>query len=286
MQRMMQPCSDAVNVPGSRPREITDCHFHVFASDAPAVASARYVPAYAATLEAWRVEGASRGVRRGVVVQPSFLGHDNTALLNALAASPESLRGVAVVAPEANLATLRAMATAGVRALRLNLVGTDHDLAPWRRAGCFERLEALGWHVEVHVDAGRLLHVLRQLPQTLRVVADHFGKVLTPAEAVAASRQRPGRLHVTLSAPYRLTACASPTTLAPAWLDLLGPERLLWASDWPCTAHEAQRPHALDPAALGAWLGDAQAVDAALVTNAAALYGFGPQCGASAGPSP
>lgn len=274
MVGMMHPTPDAVNDRRSLPGEITDCHFHVFQAGFAATPSARYVPGYAATLDAWRDAASRHGVGRGVLVQPSFLGHDNTTLLDTLARAPESLRGVAVVAPDTGLEALRAMGRAGVRALRLNLVGTDHDLSPWVRAGAFERLDALGWHVEVHVDAGRLPAVLRQLPSSLPVVADHFGKVTTAGEVEQACRFAAGRLHVTLSAAYRLSAAASPPTLARAWLEGLGPERLLWATDWPCTAHEAQRDAAMDPGAIGNGLGLPQLAAQVLVANPARLYGF------------
>src|SRR6476661_4454491 len=100
-----------------------DCHAHVFSADAPAVAGARYRPAYVATLEAWREQWARAGVTHGVLVQPSFFGADNREMLAAIAQAPERLRGVAVVDSGADEAHIDRLHTGGVRAIRLNLLG-------------------------------------------------------------------------------------------------------------------------------------------------------------------
>ena len=68
-----------------------DTHFHVFHAG-EAVAGARYVPQYSATLADWMAQAGRVGVRRGVWVQPSFLGVDNRLMLQALEAHP-ALRG-------------------------------------------------------------------------------------------------------------------------------------------------------------------------------------------------
>jgi predicted TIM-barrel fold metal-dependent hydrolase len=52
----------------------------------------------------------------------------------------------------------------------------------------------------------------------------------------------------------------------------MGPQRLLWGSDWPCTNHEALADYAALRQALDVWLGDAAAARAALVINPQRLY--------------
>ena len=78
-----------------------DSHFHVFRAG-EALAGARYVPHYSATLVDWMAQAARVGVRRGVWVQPSFLGEDNQLMVQALQAHPDVLRGVAVVSAKDN----------------------------------------------------------------------------------------------------------------------------------------------------------------------------------------
>jgi predicted TIM-barrel fold metal-dependent hydrolase len=77
------------------------------------------------------------------------------------------------------------------------------------------------------------------------VVVDHFGKP-DPARGLAdpgfqtllAAGREGAPLLVKLSAPYRCHG-AEVGPYAEALLDALGPERLLWGSDWPWTQHEA-----------------------------------------------
>ncbi|SOZ29998.1 putative hydrolase, Amidohydrolase 2 motif [Cupriavidus taiwanensis] len=265
---------------------LVDTHFHVF-DHGGATPSARYRPAYAAGLDDWRATLGGQGDLYGVVVQTSFLGTDNSALLAALRARPERLRGVAVVDPSVTDMQLETLQLAGVRGIRLNLYG-DPDWqriasAPWR--ALFRRIDALGWHVELHTHNGDGGMVLARLDAALGdagtpVVLDHFGRpgtagladaVFEVATAVRACRP----VWVKLSAPYRLPAPHDWPALARAWREIVGAERLLWGSDWPWTNHEA--PVRLDECrTLAAWQArdDAALSEALRWRNAAALYGF------------
>ena len=186
-----------------------DVHFHVFDAHV-AQPGARYVPGYDARLSAWQAAAAPLGITRGVLVQPSFLGSDHRRLRTELAAHPDTLRGVAVVAPSVSAAELAALHTAGVRAIRLNLVGTDHNLAAWQGPHApWPQLAALGWHVELHTDRGALPAALAQLPADLPLVIDHMGKPDAahphdPTVRALAQRAQHTPVHVTLSGAYRL----------------------------------------------------------------------------------
>ncbi|AQV96978.1 hydrolase [Cupriavidus necator] len=273
---------------------LVDTHFHVFDAGA-ATPSARYRPPYAADLKDWHARLAELGDPYGVVVQTSFLGTDNTALLAALQAMPGRLRGVAVVDPEVTEPELATLHAAGVRGIRLNLYG-DPDwqriaTAPWR--GLFSRIAGLGWHVELHTNNGDGGMVLAQLDAALGdagapVVLDHFGRpgtagtadaVFDVASAVRARRQ----VWVKISAPYRLASPQDWPSLAQRWREVVGDDRLLWGSDWPWTNHEA--PARVDECRmLATWplrsspdrgvKDGGKLTDALRWQNAAALYGF------------
>ncbi|SOY94951.1 putative hydrolase, Amidohydrolase 2 motif [Cupriavidus taiwanensis] len=270
---------------------LVDTHFHVFDTGV-ATAAARYRPAYAAGLHDWQAALGGLGGQGdlyGVVVQTSFLGTDNTALLAALQALPWRLRGVAVIDPTITDAQLAAFQAAGVRGIRLNLYG-DPDwqriaTAPWR--ALFHRIAALGWHVELHTGNGQGAVVLAQLDAALGdagapVVLDHFGRpgtagIADPVFDAAMSVRARRQLWVKISAPYRLASPHDWPRLAQRWRDIVGDDRLLWGSDWPWTNHEG--PPRLDECrTLAAWQGqggDGAALSAALRwRNAAALYGF------------
>ena len=258
-----------------------DSHFHVFEAQR-AVPGARYSPSYAASLATWLAASQAVGVTHGVLVQTSFLGTDNTYLLAHLKQQPDTLRGVAVVAPSASFGQLEDLHGQGVRGIRLNLAGQSHDMEKWAAAkALWDAVLRLGWHVELHTDAGALPKVLTALPQALPVVIDHFGKPekasLRDETVMAVQRRSTGaalpNLHIKLSAAYRLKAELNPKDLAMLWLGELGPQALLWGSDWPCTNFEAQADYPTLHGALEAWLEqDAGAVEAARSMNAMRLY--------------
>ena len=223
-------------------KNVVDAHFHVFNAGV-AVAGARYVPQYSALLSDWMRQAQSVGVSRGVWVQPSFLGTDNTLMLNALKSHPDMLRGIAVVRPDACVEELQVLHAAGVRGIRLNLAGVSHEIPEWTCANeVWGGMHALGWHLELHTDQGKLPQVLAQLPSDIPLVVDHMAK---PQAASAedssimalARRAKKSATYVKLSGAYRLGQVNAATA---AWvlMNELGPSALLWGSDWPCTNHE------------------------------------------------
>jgi len=257
------------------PNLFVDTHFHVFPA-AQAVAGARYVPAYSASVDAWREQAHAVGVTRGVLVQPSFLGCDNTLLVNTLQAHPAALRGVAVVAPDVGQEQLALLHAAGVRGVRLNLAGASHEMAQWSGADAlWEAMLALGWHLEVHTDCGALPRVLAQLPPQLPLVVDHMAK---PAQAQAhdatvralVRHAQHTPTHIKLSGAYRLGGL-DPVRTARIWLDALGVSSLLWGSDWPCTNHENLAQYSQLFSSLEDWVGAAHCAQV-LISNPQALY--------------
>jgi predicted TIM-barrel fold metal-dependent hydrolase len=253
----------------------TDTHFHVFDAGV-GVAGARYVPTYAAALSDWRAHAAAAGIARGVLVQPSFLGADNRKLLAELAAQPDTLRGVAVVAPGIGMAALAPLHAAGVRGIRLNLAGGSAGLGAWAGATTlWDAVLALGWHVELHGDVGGLPGLLPGLPAALPLVIDHMGKPdsVAPHDATfsgVARRAQVSAVHVKLSGAYRLGG-RDARAIARRWLDLLGPQALLWGSDWPCTNHESEANYGYLLGQLVDWVG-ADVASVILRDNPAMLY--------------
>jgi predicted TIM-barrel fold metal-dependent hydrolase len=202
------------------------------------------------------------GITHGVVVQPSFFGLDNREMLDTLGSDPKRLRGVAVLDPIADAATLDRFHERGVRAIRLNVRGAkgyDAFVTPAWRA-FFERVHARGWHVETFVDPGRLPDIATVFAGTaVDVVFDHFGNPGRDPSAIDASFRAAERLvesrsvWVKLSAAYRLEG-ADPRELAARWIGIVGPQRLLWASDWPWTGHESGRDYRALRAQLDDWI--------------------------------
>ncbi len=257
-----------------------DSHFHVFEAG-QSVPEARYSPSYAAPLSNWQSAASEVGVTHGVLVQTSFMGTDNGYLLKHLQQNPDTLRGVAVVAPTAGFEQLGDLNTQGVRGIRINLAGQSHDMTAWQAAKpLWDAILRLGWHVELHTDTGALPAVLAAVPKSIPVVLDHFcrpEKASLQNETVRAVQSRvaaaSASIYIKLSATYRLHADVEPSNLAKLWLGELGAEALLWGSDWPCTNFEAKADYPALHANLNDWLGgDVAVIEAARSHNPMRLY--------------
>lgn len=280
---------------------LCDSHVHVVAdvADAPMVAGRTYTPGVAG-LGALRAGAEAAGVRRFVVVQPSFYGTDNTVTAGAARALGEAGRAVAVVDPaRVGPAELEGLHRDGVRGLRINLYSSMAAGAPPLEA-VFDAVAGvaarMGWHVEVLAAASVLMGNAGMLAGSAApVVIDHYGLLEGGADGRGLLTLL-GNDHVwmKLSAPYRSVANPLAVRPDPAWLRALldcGTERLVWGSDWPHTPpHEGQTgggvplPYrALDYGdvvagfreAVGDAVGDAAVSDAIMGGNAARLYGFG-----------
>lgn len=235
-----------------------DGHAHVFRRDLPLAPHRRYTPQADAPLEDYVGLLRKCGLDGGILVQPSFLGSDNSFLFDALrhAARVQDMtfRGVVVFDPSNEVwhADLETAKQIGIIGMRLNLVGVpDHalDLGPWREI--LEAVSRRDWHVELHCEGSRLSGLVEQLlAREVTVVVDHFGLPCAGSyrdcpghRAILAAP--PGRVFVKASAPYRVfPGLASSEAAHRCWpiyqdlLNALGPEHLLWGSDWPWTRFE------------------------------------------------
>ena len=262
-------------IPDMSKKDFVDTHFHVFCAG-DGLPQARYKPAYDATMDAWKQASQHSGVRRGVLVQPSFMGTDNTRLLRELESEPERLRGVAVIAPDFDTAKFGQWHATGVRGLRLNLAGISHEIPEWRNVdSVWTAMLNLGWHLELHTDVGALPRVLQQLPGDIPLVLDHMAKpdLLTntdPTVRAILQRLRKASVHIKLSGAYRLAGRPAEKT-AQMWCEMIGVKHLLWGSDWPCTNHETEANYTKLFKHLEVWVGN-EGVEQVLVRNPSALY--------------
>jgi predicted TIM-barrel fold metal-dependent hydrolase len=223
-----------------------DTHAHVFLTTLPMAAGRRYTPQRDCPTEAYLGVLAAHDVGYGVLVQPSFLGTDNSYMLEALERYPARLRGIAVVDPSISEAELERMHQAGVIGIRFNMIGKDiAELTSGPVAGLLRRIDQLGWQVEVQAKGADLARVFSAMDRFGGpLVIDHFGLpdpllgVRDPGFRALLAEGSNGRTFVKMSAGYRchgldVAGCAG------ALMAVLGPRRLLWGSDWPFTQFEA-----------------------------------------------
>jgi predicted TIM-barrel fold metal-dependent hydrolase len=259
-----------------------DTHAHVFRRDLPLASGFRYAPEHDALLAELLGIFDSHGITHGVLTAPSFYGTDNSFLLAALAAAPDRLRGTIIVDSAISRDRLEALNRQRVIGIRLNMLRRA-DL-PNLRSPAWHRVltnaAVLNWHLEIYVEGPRLPQLLVPALETgIRVVVDHFGSP-DPAlqldclgfrgllDAVAK-----GSTWVKLSAPYRQGG-VDPTAYAAALLRAGGPERLVWASDWPWTQNRTGLTYAKVLSWLDQWVPDPAQRRVILDDTPRAIFGF------------
>jgi predicted TIM-barrel fold metal-dependent hydrolase len=90
-----------------------DTHAHVFHRELKLAPGRRYAPDYDAPLSLYLDQLDHNGITNGVLVQPSFLGTDNSYLVDCLKQTKGRLRGIAVVDPTVSADELRELDRAG-----------------------------------------------------------------------------------------------------------------------------------------------------------------------------
>ena len=275
------------------PPAACDTHAHVFGPAArfPFAADRSYTPPDA-PLEKYLAMLDTLGFARGVLVQGSAHGADNSAMLDALARCPERLRGVAVADRDVPPAELRRWHALGVRGLRFNHFFRDGQLH-YRGGVTLETarmlaplMKELGWHLQLWIDVKDLpetIPILQSLE--LPVVIDHMGRTDARAGTATAGFQSLLRLlgaggcWVKLSGPHRISRNAPDYPDAQPFQQALvaeNPEQLIWGGDWPHPRMDDAMPevgHLLD--LFQEWTPDAAIRRRILAANPARLYGFG-----------
>ena len=281
------PWSSGIEAPKLKaPPNACDCHMHIYDSRFPVAPNAKLRPPDA-TVDAYRLFQKRIGTTRNVVVTPSTYGTDNSVSLDAMAKLGATARGVAVVDTSVTDAELKRLNDLGVRGVRFNLVqsgATTIDmLEPLSK-----RVNDLGWHVQIHMLGDHIVEnadLLQRLPAP--IVFDHLARIPQPAGvdhpafALVLKLLDKGRTWVKLSGAYQDTRTGPPayadvSTVARAYVKA-SPERLVWASDWPHPTEKADgKPDdAILFDLLADWAPDEATRNHILVTNPAALYGFG-----------
>ena len=263
-----------------------DTHAHIFRKGISATAHPRYVPDYDATLTQYLEQLDHHHMAHGVLIQPSFLGTDNSLLLEALHQAGGRLRGVAVVSTDIDLAALQQLDKAGIVGIRLNLIGLptpDFTHIAW--GSLLEKIALLNWHVEIHSHAAALPDLLPGLLRyRVKIVVDHFGRpdpasgVNDPGFRFLLAQGASQKIWVKLSGAYRNNAQGKGESIASEAAHLLkqhlGLDRLLWGSDWPHTQFENTICYAEVNAQIEQWLPEQAEKQKVLLDTPAALFRF------------
>lgn len=267
-----------------------DCHVHVYDGVFPAAPGAQLTPPDASAADYRRLQ-ARLGTMRVVLVTPSTYGANNRCMLAGLEQLAPGARGVAVIAGDESDAEFQRLHAAGVRGVRVNLsLGVTHTIADLPRLA--QRIAPLGWHLQLLMPPEVLSGheaLLAQLQVDL--VFDHFARIPPTAAPAARTAHQvvlrllaTGRAWVKLSGGYIVSPLGTVEdpaldALARSYLDAR-PDRVIWGSDWPHATASAGR-HAMPDDArqldrLADWTATPGQLQAVLVDNPQALYGFAP----------
>jgi L-fuconolactonase len=238
---------------------IIDPHVHVWKHDAQfPFAKEAHPPARDAAPETLLELMKANGVAKTVIIQVIHYRYDNSFLASVLKGYPNTFRGVCRVDPLDAAAPdhLSRLTEQGFRGVRLSPgVGEGGD---WIRGPLmpplWERCEQLRVPMTILASIGRMPEIgaLIERFADLTVVIDHMADcpVDQPAELekLIALRRYP-RVFVKISHTWSLSKQAYP------WLDAqehvkrlhaaFGPERLMWATDWPIIESVARYDQAL-----------------------------------------
>ena len=227
-------------------------------------------------------------VTRAVLIQPSVYGTDNSAMLAAMKADPQRLRGVAVVDASISDAELKTMNAAGVRGVRVNIVDVKD-----RKAGSLPmdmlralatRIAPLNWHVEFLMHADEFPDLDRTFADfPVPIVLGHLGYMKTslgldaPGFQALLRLMQAGKAWVKLTGPYRISGGPMPHADTVPFAHALlkaNAERVIWGTDWPHVMHNGAMPNDADITdLLLQWVPDTER-ERVLVSNPARLYGF------------
>eukprot|EP00049_Salpingoeca_infusionum_P018356 m.356893 g.356893 ORF g.356893 m.356893 type:complete len:386 (+) comp17655_c0_seq1:138-1295(+) len=231
---------------------------------------------------------------RGVLVQPAFLGFDNSYLLEQLDRFPNTLRGVVTVDPDTSTEEdWMNLHRRGVRGVRLNLLGVNEthmqvlfaklQTESWTALAQFMRRKR--WHFDVLQEGARWKPLMEKLLETeCRIVVDALGRpgpfgVDDVGFQAILDAATSNRVWIKVSAPFYLQVDDDgKARIMRRYLETFGQERLVWGSAYPFI-QEKQEPGALpnyedQKLLVAGWFRDTNVQKYLLRITASELYNF------------
>jgi 2-pyrone-4,6-dicarboxylate lactonase len=236
------------------PRGACDAHVHVFGPGArfPFEAGRATLPADAPKETLFALHD-FLGIERCVVVHTAAHGYDNRATADALAAKGGAYRGVALVPTAISDAELKTLDAAGFCGARFHYMRHLKQASPIEDVIAFgERLAAIGWHLQIHMEADLIAELAPALHRSpVPVVIDHMGRIdaslgLDQPNFQALLRLLDDRnIWVKVSGADRITRQGPPyadaVPFARRLVEATG-DRTVWGLDWPHPNHQGPIP--------------------------------------------
>lgn len=226
------------------------------------------------------------GIDRAVIVQASCHGPDNRAMIDAIASSGGTYRGVCIANKEFTDNNFQELHEGGVRGVRFNFVthlGGTPDLDVMKRI--LNQVKPLGWHLVIHVNAEDIIKFEDFFSQfDMQIIVDHMGRVPcdqgTQQQAFQILKEFMHRENwwVKVCGSERISREGPPFHDAIPFakeLITIAPDRILWGTDFPHPNISRWMPNDGDLVDLVPLFAENEALQKkVLVDNPARLYGF------------
>lgn len=266
------------------PDGVVDSHFHIFGDHKrfPYAKKRSYSPPEC-SVDSYIEMRDTLNLQRGIVVQPSIYGTDNSCLLDAIHKLGPDYRGVAIVKPSISEKELEKMTKKGVRGARLIQAienGRLEEMIPTA-----EKIRDFYWHIELYLKGEKLASFAPKIRKlNVDVVIDHIGHFPTSLGTYNSSFKvlltllETGKVWVKLSGPYRSSLNGPPykdvIPFAKAVIQA-APERIIWGTDWPHTNVKPVMPNDADILDLMTdWAPDDKIREQIFIKNPEVLYGL------------
>ena len=269
------------------PPKACDAHCHVFGprADFPFHPKRSYTPPDAGK-EQLRKLHQVLGFERAVIVQATCHGDDNSAMLDAIASSDGSYRGVAMVEETITEKELEKLHIGGVRGTRFSFarhLSGPPNFKHVRRVT--EKYSALGWHAVLYLESEDIVEYVDELTTLpVPVVIDHMARfnvldgLKQKAFKLILDFVRNDNFWIKISGAERLSNTSYPfddiVPFAQALIEA-APDRIIWGTDWPHPNINGQMPNDGELVdMLEAYAPDKNTREKIIVDNPSELYGF------------
>ncbi|WP_129083777.1 amidohydrolase [Arcobacter sp. F155] len=222
-----------------------DTHTHIWDSLDFSNEVKRYTPKYLFTQSDLEKTMKNHNIKKAVLVQPSFLGNDNSLLVKTVSKNPKKYRGVIVLDDFDTYENLKLLLISynnlGIKGIRFNLIGKKlPNFRLKKYQDLFYILNQLNWHLEIHANEDDICKLFTSFNNfNLKIVLDHFArpKKLEYSEEFISLLKRDFNIYVKLSANYRFNDLKIDNFINDL-ITIIGKEKLLWGSDCPFTRFE------------------------------------------------
>jgi len=269
------------------PKNSCDAHCHIFGPHAtfPYSNKATYWPPDAPKAYLKKMHD-KLGIERAVLVQASCHGKDNMAMMDAIASSNGSYKGVCMADDSFSDEQFEALDKGGVKGIRFNFVthlGGAPDLAMMQNV--IKRIAHLKWHLVIHVNAEDILKYQDLFAKfEVPIVVDHMGRVPTEkgitqeAYKILLQFMRDENWWVKICGSERISKSGPPfydaIVYAQGLLEI-AEDRILWGTDYPHPNIQEHMPNDADLLDLVPLITKNEKLQKkVLVDNPARLYQF------------